>query len=426
MLLVAGVFLVTLLLGFPLAFVLGFMGLAHLFSMGNPAFFNIIPQRLFAGIDNISLTCIPFFIVAGEIMNVGGVTTKLMDAARDLVGHKKGGLAYTSVIISAILSAIIGAAQAVASILCSILLPEMKKDGYNEEYSGALISAASVLGPIIPPSVIFVVYAASADVSIKGLFMAGVIPGLCIALGYSVLIFYQSRHMKDFPEAKGDFDPKRLLKSFVKAIPALMIPVIIIGGIMGGIFTTTESGAVAVIAAILAGFFYKTLDIRKLPGIIFKAGLSAGSIYFVISLGNILGWTMAVDDIPGKAMDLIFAVTSNPSVVIFMFLMVLVAAGCVLDITSSMLIFTPVMAPIALACGVDPVHWGVIFCITLTIGFITPPVGQVLFVTSNISKVSLGRLSKSVLPFCAVAFIVTFVLAYLPDVVLFLPNLLAV
>lgn len=416
------VFVLALFMGLPMAFVLGLTSLTHLLTLGNSSYFAVVPQRLILGINNISLTCLPFFIIAGQIMNAGGITKKLMDSARDLVGHLRGGLAYTTIIVSVILSAIIGAAQAVASILCTVLLPEMEKDGYSKEYSGSLIAAAGVLGPIIPPSVVFVSYSVRANVSVKGMFMAGIVPGILIALGYSVLVFIQSRK-PDFPKITRNFDFKRMLKSFVSAIPALSIPVIIVGGIMGGIFTPTESGAIAVLAALLAGLFYRTLDLRKLPSILLEAGVATAGILFIISFGNVFGWTVVMDGIPQAIKDGIFNLTTNGNLIILLMLLVLLAVGCVMDSVAAMLIFIPVMAPLAEAVGMDPIHWGVIFCIMLTIGYITPPVGQVLFVTSNVSGVPFSNLCSKILPFCVVAFIVTFALAYMPTLVMFLPRM---
>lgn len=422
MLVVAIFFVVALLVGIPLAFVMGGTGIIHLLTLDNELFLQVIPQRLFMGVNNITLTCLPFFIIAGQIMNVGGITRKLMDAARELVGHLKGGLAYTTVLVSVVLSAIIGAAQAVASILCTVMLPEMKKDGYEPEFSASLIAAASVLGPIIPPSVVFVTYSVRADVGVKALFMGGIVPGICLAVGYAVLIFIKSRK-KDFPVPNRKFDLKSCVMCFIKAIPALLIPFIIVGGIMFGIFTPTESGAVAVVAAIVVGLLYGTLDLRKLPKILLDAGVTSAGILFIIAFGNVIGWTMAMGGIPEMIKEAIFSVTTNPNIILFMMLVVLIIVGCLMDVTAASLLFIPVMAPLAISIGMDPIHWGVIFCIMLCIGFITPPVGQVLFVISNVSDISFSKLCRTILPFCMVAFIVTFSLAYMPNVMMWLPKM---
>ncbi|MGL5437206.1 MAG: TRAP transporter large permease [Lachnospiraceae bacterium] len=418
-----GAFLIVLLAGIPIAFVLGITGIVHIFAIGNMSYYNIIVQRMFAGINNISLICIPFFVIAGEIMNAGGITKKLLDAVREVIGWKKGGLAYASVGVGMILSAILGSAQAVAAILCSVLIPELEKDGYKKEYSGALIAASGVLGPIIPPSVVFVVYSVLANVSVKTMFIAGVVPGILVATAFVILIFTQSRKA-DFPDAKSDFNFRRMIKACVKAIPAMLVPIVIIGGILTGIFTPTESGAVAVVLALLASVLYRSMDWKSLPKMLLRAGMSSAGILLIIAFGNIVGWTMAIDGIADKVASGIFSISSNYYVVLLLILLIIIVIGCLMDTTAAMLVFVPVLLPIALTIGMDPVHFGIVFCVMITIGMITPPVGLVLFVVSNISSISLPKLSKSVLPFVVVAFAVTFLMAFVPQLVLWLPSVL--
>lgn len=415
-------FLASLFAGIPIAFVLGITGVVHVFVLDNAAYFNIIVQRMLAGVNNISLICIPFFIMAGEIMNAGGVTKKLLDAVRELIGWVRGGLAYATVGVGMILSAILGSAQAVAAILCAVLIPEMEKDGYKKEYSGALIAASGVLGPIIPPSVVFVVYSVLANVSVKKLFIAGTVPGILLGLAFAVMIFIQSR-MPDFPRSKMSFDIKRAALSFLKAIPALLVPVVIIGGILTGVFTPTESGAVAVVVALIASIVYGTMDWKALPNMLLRAGMSSSGILLIIAFGNIVGWTMAIDGIAGKISAGIFALTGNYYVILLLMLLIMVVVGCLMDTTAAMLVFVPVLLPIAEAIGMDPIHFGLVFCVMITIGMITPPVGLVLFVTSNISDISLPKLSKQILPFVLVSFAVVFLIAYVPDFVMWLPKM---
>lgn len=416
-------FLIALFAGVPIAFALGITGLVHVLALDNPSYLNIVVQRMFTGVNNISLICIPFFVMAGEIMNAGGVTKKLLDAVREVIGWMRGGLAYATVGVGMILSAILGSAQAVAAILCSVMIPEMEKDGYKKEYSGALIAASGVLGPIIPPSVVFVVYSVLANVSVKSLFIAGVVPGVLLALGYAIMIFAQSRK-SDFPEAKIQFNFMRMLKACFKAIPALLVPVVIIGGILTGIFTPTESGAVAVVVALLASLIYRTMDWKALPRMLLRAGMSSAGILLIIAFGNIVGWTMAIDGIASKVSAGIFALTSNSQIVLLLMLLILIVVGSLMDTTAAMLVFVPVLLPIAMAIGMDPIHFGIIFCVMITIGMITPPVGLVLFVVSNVSDIALPKLSRSILPFVLVSFAITFILAFFPDLVLWLPRLL--
>ncbi len=424
MVIAGALFIITLLIGVPIAAVLGIAGVVHIFEIGNPAFLNVITQRVFAGMDVVGLTCIPFFIVAGEVMNASGVTSKLLEFIRSLIGHVKGGLAYAAVIIAMILAAILGSANAVASILCAVLIPEMTRDRYPEEFSGALIASSGILGPIIPPSVTFVYFSVLSNVSVNALFMAGIIPGILLGLGFASVIFFSVRK---FNLPKGEpFDLKKLLRTFVSALPALIVPVIIVGGIMGGIFTPTESGAISVLASIIAGLIYRKFKFSMLPAIFVRSAIATAGIFIIIGFGNVIGWSMAIDRIPQAIQAAILGFTNSKTIIILIMLGILIIVGCLMEATAAMLIFTPVMLPIATTIGMDPVHFGIIFCVMLTIALVTPPVGMTLFVTSNISGISLNKLSKAVVPFVLTAFIVTFALAFLPDVVMLIPRILGI
>lgn len=425
MIFVVLVFVGALLIGLPMAFVLGLGGLAHLVSINSPAYFSIITQRLFTGVNSFSLMCIPFFILAGELMNSGGITKRLLDLAREGLGWIRGGMAYCCVILAMVLAAILGSANAVTAILCAILIKEMAKDGYDDDFTGSLIAASGVLGPIIPPSVTFIIYGVLTGVSVQKMFVAGIAPGILLGIGYICVILYYTKK-RGYKKSKERFDPKAFMKALVKALPALIVPVVIIGGIMGGLFTPTESGAVAVIAAIVASLIYRTFDFKALPGILLKTGVSTAGIMLIVAFGNIMGWTLAMDNIPALITSSILSLTTNKYIVMLLIILALIVIGCVMEGFSAMYIFVPVFAPLAAAVGFDPIHFGIIFCLMSTIGLITPPVGMLLFVTSNISKIPLGRLSKSIAPFAALALVVTLILAYFPQIVMFIPNLMGI
>lgn len=423
MIAVVGIFLVTLVLGVPICVVLGLAGLSHVASLGVDAYFNIITQKVFAGASVSSLTCIPFFIMAGELMNVMGVTSKLIDFVRSLVGHFRGGLAYVVVIVAMILSAILGSANAVAAILCAVVVPEMIRDGYRDDFSSALVCASGVLGPVIPPSVTFVYFSVLSGVSVTAMFAGGAIPGILIGLGYILVIRLQTNRLH-LPRSTERFDLKVFGKTFVGAIPALLVPVVLVGGITMGIFTPQESGAVAVVAAIVAGIIYRKFSFRLLPKALLNAVPVTAGIFIIIGFGNILGWSMAVDGIPEKISSAVLGFTQNGAVIILMMFAVLIIVGCAMEATAAQLIFTPVMLPLAQAAGMNPVQFGVWFCIMITMGLVTPPIGMTLFVTSNITKVPLIKISKQLLPFIAVTFAVTLLMAYVPGIIMFLPNML--
>ena len=423
MILVAVVFIASLLLGLPMAFVLGLGGISHLIAMDSASFFDIITQRMFTGVNSYSLMCIPFFILAGEIMNLGGITERLLDFAREAIGWIRGGMAYICVLLAMVLSAILGSANAVCAILCAILVREMKKDGYDEDFTGALVCASGVLGPIIPPSVTFIIYGVLTGVSVQRMFMAGVVPGIMLGAAYVLVILYFTKK-RGYRKAKERFEPKSFLSALLKALPALIVPVIIIGGIIGGFFTPTESGAIAVVAAILASLIYRSFDYKKLPEVLLRTGISTAAIMYIVAFGNIMGWTFAMDGIPAKITEGILSITTNPYIIILLVIAALTIIGCLMEAFAAMYIFVPVFVPLAAAIGMDPVHFGIIICLMLTIGLMTPPVGMLLFVTSNIAKISLAKLSKAVLPFAIAALIVVLLLAYIPQLVTFLPNML--
>ena len=411
------VFIAALIVGMPIAFVLGLFGTTHILAMGNAAFLNVLITRMFSGVNIISISCIPFFIMAGELMNGGGVTARMLAFLRESIGRFKGGLGYCTVAISAILAAILGSAQAVAALLCRVLVGELEKDNYPPAFSGALISAASVLGPIIPPSTMFIFYCMLTDVSIKYMFIAGIVPGIILALAYCVVVFFEVRHM-DLKKPEGRFSLRRFGKALFKAIPALLVPVIIMGGILSGIFTPTESGAVACVAAFVAGLIYREMKLSKIPQMMLNTAISTAAIFLIIAFGNIIAWSMAMDGIP----DMI--ITTNPYVIIALIIVLLTFVGCVLDMASATLIFLPVLFPLSQMIGMDSVHFGIIFSLMITIGMITPPVGQCLFITTNITKTPFMDICKRIGWFVVAAIGTTTVLAYLPDVVLWIPRLM--
>lgn len=415
------VFAVAMIIGIPVAFALGMMGTVHVISLDNPSYLLVIIQRLFDQVNLTSLTCLPFFILAGEIMNRGGVTKRLLNFMRELLGWLKGGLAYCTVAIAAVLSAILGSPNGVASMLCGILVPEMKEDGYPEEFTGSLVAASAILGPIIPPSTSFIMFCMMTGTSIKALFMAGVVPGILIALGFCILVAFYA-HKLGF-RMSNRFSLKRLGKSFLKALPALLVPVIMMGGVVTGLFTATESGAVACLFAIIASAIYREMKWKELPDMFLRAAEVGGGILLMISFGGIISWSMTRAGIPAQMINGITSVTGNRYIIIALIVVVLMIGGMFLDTGTITMVFLPVMYPLATAIGMDAIHFGLIFSVITIVGYITPPVGVVLFVTSNASKISFNKLCKMIWPFAISAAIITAALAYLPDVVLWIPRL---
>ena len=417
------IFLIMLVIGMPICFVLGITGLTHIISLDNASYFGVITQKMFAGMGVSALTCIPFFIIAGELMNASGVTEKLIDFVRALVGQFKGGLAYVVVIVAMILSAILGSANAVAAILCSVVVPEMVRDKYPADFSSALVCASGVLGPVIPPSTTFIYCSVLTGISVSAMFEGGAIPGILIGLAY-ILIIRLNVKKRNLPRSIEKFDGKDLLKKFIKAIPALLVPFIMVFGITAGIFTPAESGSVAIAAAIVAGLIYRKFSFKIIPHVLMRSITVISGIFIIIGFGNIIGWSMAVANVPQMIQEAVMSMTESSVVIILMMFAILIVVGCAMEATAAQLIFTPVMMPLALYAGMDEVQFGVWFCIMLTIGLVTPPVGMTLFVTSNITKIPLEKISRPLLPFIIAALAVTLLIAFVPQIVLFLPNLL--
>ena len=417
-------FVVLLLIGTPIAFVLGLTACTHLVTMGGVADFSVVIQRLFAGLNNSSFMCIPFFVLAGNLMNKTGITEKIIAFTRELVSTIRGGMAYVVVLVAMFLSAVLGSANAVTAILCSMLIPYMVEDGFDEDFSAGLIAGSGVLGPVIPPSVPFVIYGSLAGLSVSKLFLGGVVPGLLIGLGNMIVIMICSRK-RSYKRFRDHYDLKALLIAFVKAIPALMIPVIIIGGILSGIFTPTESGAVACGVAVISGIISRKLKIGDFISAAVEAAITTGSIMIIIAFGNILGWTLALDQVPASVVSFIGSITNSWQVVMLLIIGILMVVGCVMDGFSALYIFAPVMITLTSAYGIDQVHFGLIFNLIMNVGLITPPVGMVLFIASNVSGVPFHKLCRTVLPFTIVSFVVAFALAFLPQITLWLPNLLS-
>lgn len=415
-------FLVLLLIGMPVALVLGIAGSIHTISLGNPAYLLVVIQRLYDQLNSTSLTCIPFFILAGEIMNAGGVTKRLLDFVREVIGWLRGGMAYACVVIAAILSAILGSPNGVASMLCGVLVPELRKDGYDEEFTGSLVAASSILGPIIPPSTTFVLYCLVANTSIKAMFVGGIVPGLLLVAMFCGIIAYYTKKF-NYKKSIDKVSVSRMGRAFLVALPALLVPGIIIGGVMGGFFTATEAGAVSCLCAIIASLLYKEMDWKKMPAIFLKGAVTGGGILLMVSFAGVIGWSMARSGLPNKLMTAITSVTTSRIVITLIIIVVLLIAGCFLEAGTITMVLNPVLMPLALAVGFDPVHFGLIFCILLVVGYITPPVGMVLFVTASSADIPFNKLCKMIWPFAIGAMIITVALAFMPDLVLWLPRL---
>lgn len=383
----------------------------------------IIAQRIFVTIDNSTLLCIPLFLFAANLMNSGGTTRRILDLSNNLVGHIRGGLGHVNVVASMLFAGISGSAAADASGLGVLEIEMMDKAGYDRDFSAAITLASSTIGPIIPPSIIMVIYAITANVSIGGLFLGGVIPGLLMGILLMIMVYIISRD-KNYP-----LSPKASLNdifhSLFDAIPSLLVGLIIIVGILGGIFTPTEAGAVAAVYAFILGVFVsKEIKFKDLKQILLDTAISSAMIMIIIGVSGLFSWIMAIEHVPENIVNYVFSLTSNKVIILLLLNFVILALGCFLDATPIILIVVPVLLPLLQKAEINLLHFGVVICLNTMIGLITPPVGVCLYAVNAIAKVSFEKLIKAVIPFFIMLIVALLMITFIPSLVLFLPNLI--
>lgn len=421
---VAVVFFTLLALGVPIGFTIGLAGLAGLFLMGSgAAFFSMAPLQYFSGLDMFTLMAMPFFIFAGEIMNKAGITQRLVRFANILAGHVRGGLAHANIIASVFFAGMTGAAVSDTAAIGTMLIPAMEEDGYDLDFSAAVTAASSIIGPTIPPSNMMVIYGSLMNVSIAGLFAAGFMPGLVLA-GLLMIITSYLSIKRGYPKGlKTSFKEK--LVGFKDAIIPLLMPIIILGGILTGTFTPTEAAAVAVLYAVIIGFFVlKSLKPADIPAMLTKTAKITGVVFLIIGTASILSWVLAINQVPQAIAAFLLETTGNPKLILLMIIILMLIVGMFMDIAAALIILGPILHPIAVAMGMAPIHFGIIMVLSLNIALMTPPVGACLFVACSISKLKLSQLSKAIFPYIVVEVIALFIVAYIPEISLFLPKLL--
>ncbi|MFK7963464.1 MAG: TRAP transporter large permease, partial [Burkholderiaceae bacterium] len=384
----------------------------------------MFPQRIFGGINQFPLLAIPMFILAGEIMNRGGITMRLVDFAKTLVGHFRGGLAHVNILSSLLFAGLSGSAVADTSALGSMLIPAMEKDGYSRRFAAAVTAASSVIGPIIPPSIIMVVYAYIMGVSVGGLFAAGFVPGAMMAIGLMSMNAFIS-HKRKYPRASQRAPAREVGASFVSAFLPLMTPVIILGGILSGVFTPTEAAAAAVAYALVISMVVtRTLPLREIPEMLYRAGLTSASILLVIGAATVFGWVTSLSGAPAVVTGVLTSISENPYVLLLLVNLLLFIVGMFFDAGPAILILGPLLAPTMQALGVEPLHFAIVMCVNLTVGLATPPMGLVLFVASSIGRVSVVDITRELWPFLLVHTIVILLITYVPALTLTVPRLL--
>jgi len=407
--------LAAMAIGMPIAYALLVCGVALMIQL-DTFDSQIIAQNLINGADSFPLMAVPFFMLAGEIMNTGGLSKRIVDFALALVGHVKGGLGYVAVVAACILSALSGSAVADAAALSALLVPMMVQAGHNRAKSAGLIAAAGCIGPVIPPSIGFIVFGVAAGLSISKLFFAGIFPGLMMGVGLAVAWWWEVRKENVVPPPR--MSGADVMNKFVKAIPALLLPGIIIFGLKFGIFTPTEAAVVAAVySLIVAMFVYRELKWGQLYAVFVTSARTTAVVMFLVAAALVSAWLITIADLPSKVIGLLEPFMGNKIILMLAMMVLVVIVGTAMDMTPTILILTPVLVPICKSAGIDPIYFGVLFIINNSIGLITPPVGTVLSVVAGVSKVSMDEVTRGVIPFMIAELIVLLLLVLFPPLV---------
>ena len=415
-------FFALIALSIPMAVAIG-LAMAAGLMLASPFPVTIMFQKMIAGADNFVLVAIPLFILTGNLMNASGVTDRIFTFVRNCIGFVPGGLAYTNIGSSVVFSGMNGSAVADAASLGKMQVKAMRESGYKTEFAAALTAASSVIGPITPPSIPLILYGALAEVSIGKLFAAGILPGLLFAFMLCVWVAVMDRWQK-FPR-----DPKpsltRIVSSFGRAFFALATPIIILGGLLGGVFTPTEAGAVAAgYAFVLAFAVYRTVKFSQLPGILVETMVTTGIVLFIIANVSAFSWALVITQSAQSFGSMLLAVSENPLVFLLLVNLLLVFLGSFIEDGAVLMLMTPILVPIAVSLGIDPVHFGVVMVLNLMIGVAIPPVGMALFVTAHVAGISIERMFRAILPFILPMFVTLAIVTYWPSMVLYIPSLL--
>lgn len=408
--------------GIPIALALGIGGTAYLYLSGNGMMMLMLPQRMIAGIDQFVLLTIPLFLLAGALMNVGGVTERIVTFARAMVGHRRGGMSSVSILSSGFFAGISGSATAEASALGAILIPSMSKQGMPPAYAAALIAVSSVMGPIIPPSITMIIYGVLSGASIGQLFLAGVVPGIGIATG--LLIYASYRAKRDGFPVTPRVNGRERLAATKRTMPALILPLIILVGIKAGIFTPTEAAAVAVGYALIIGFIYRDLTLTRVWEALIATALVSSSILFITSMASIVSFVFTLEQVPQLIADAMLSLTENPWLILLLLNIFLLILGMFLEPISILILTMPILLKFQALIGMDPVHFGTVVVLNVVIGMATPPVGILLFIASAISGEPVTRVIREALPLIGICIIVLALIALIPQLTLFIPRAL--
>lgn len=410
------IFAFKLLIAVPVALVLALTAIWYIWESGNTVLYDSFAQKMFSGLENYGLLAIPLFMLTGEMMNEGGMTRRLINAARVFVGGFRGGLAYINLLANMFMAAIIGSATAQIAVMARAMPPEMEKEGYDKGFAAATTAAGGLLAPVIPPSMMFVIYGVLAQIPIADMFLAGILPGLLLAASFAAVIFVIGLSA-DFP--KGDwFDKNEAFSALFQCLPAALIPFAIIGGILFGIATPTESAAIASLIAFLIGWLvYREMEPSAIFEMFKRTAMNASMIIFMIAAANVFGWVIIYEALPQKLAVLITSITSNPFLFLLIVNVILLFIGMLIDGIAAVILISPILLPIAMNnYDISPYQFGVVMCLNLVLGLLTPPVGVGLYITSSSSGVTPGRILKSLWPFLLAVACVLVLLSRFPAI----------
>nr|WP_242528083.1 TRAP transporter large permease subunit [Muricauda sp. CAU 1633] len=387
--------------------------------------FTTVAQRIGTGLDSFALLAIPFFVLSGQLMNKGGIAHRLIAFAKTIVGSLPGGLAHINVIAAMLMGAIAGSAMASASAMGSILGPEMEKEGYSKEFGAAINITSATTGLVIPPSNILIVYSlASGGVSIAALFLAGYIPGILTGLLLMTVAYFWAKKKKYKIGERSTL--KEVFKTFIDALPSLFLLVVVIGGIITGIFTATEASAIAVLYTLILGFWYKEISVNDLPKILLDSSATTAIVMLLIAASMSMSWVMSFENIPQDISTGLISITENKIAILLIINLILLFVGIFMDMTPAVLIFTPIFLPIVTELGIDPIHFGIIMVLNLCVGLCTPPVGSVLFVGVGIANTTIEKVVRPLIPLFLVMILALFLVTYFPQLSLWLPKVFGV
>lgn len=416
------IFLIVVVLGVPIGLAMGFLTISA-FTIGGGSLV-ILPAKMYSGVNNFTYLCIPLFIFASEIMSRCGLTMSIVKFCDTLVGHIKGGLAHVNILASMLFAGISGSATADATGLGRIEMEMMEGAGYKRDYSAAVTAASAIIGPIIPPSNIMIIYAVcAANVSVSDMFLGGIGPGIVLGLSEMLLCYFMAVKY-NHPHRAHRSSLKEIGVAMRDSLPALGLPIIILGGIISGVFTATEASAVAVFYALGVAAIRRNITFKDLVDSCFNTAKTTANVMIIISIASAMSYAITVLRIPQAMVELCMENIHSPATFLIITNLILILLGCILDQSPALLMMVPILLPIAMEFGIDPIHFGVLCCFNLTIGLISPPIGMTLFVTANVAKVKLTSLFRAIIPFVLLGYAVLFLLTWVPSIVTFIPYAL--